>query len=108
MKEGQILIADLPQSDGTVKRRPVLVLRQLPGYGDYLVCGISSQLWQEIKGFDEVLPADPQTGLRGTSVVRLGFLDTMPQREIAGSIGRVSDALHRALLQRLADHLTPP
>jgi mRNA interferase MazF len=105
MKEGQILIGDLPQSDGTIKRRPVLVLRQLLGYGDYLVCGISSQLWQEIKGFDEVLPADPQNGLRVTSVIRLGFLDTMPERAMAGNIGRVPDALHRALLQRLADYL---
>lgn len=106
MREGQIVLAELPQATGTPKRRPALVLRELPGYGDYLVCGLSSQLRQYIEGFDELLTPDSVNRLRVTSVIRLGFLDVVPDAQIFGQIGRVSAMLHRDLLQRLADHLT--
>lgn len=58
MQEGDIAIASIRQSDGAYKPRPILLLRQLPGYGDFLVCGISSQLRQTVPGFDEVLQPD--------------------------------------------------
>lgn len=43
MKEGQIVLASLPQSNGNYKLRPVLLLKRLPGYGDFLVCGVFTQ-----------------------------------------------------------------
>lgn len=55
MKEGAIVLLALAQADGTVKPRPALVLRQLPGFGDWLVCGISTQLHQCVTGFDETI-----------------------------------------------------
>jgi mRNA interferase MazF len=56
MKEGEVVLASLPQADGKTKLRPVLLLRQLPPpYNDYLVCGISTQLRQMIKDFDELI-----------------------------------------------------
>ena len=44
MKEGDVILVMLPQADGQQKRRPTVVLRVLPPFGDFLVCGISSQL----------------------------------------------------------------
>ncbi len=56
MKEGNVVLTDLPQSDGKIKTRPVFLLRQLPApYNDYLVCGISSQIHQMIENFDELI-----------------------------------------------------
>ena len=103
MQEGDIAIASIQQSDGAYKPRPVLLLRQLPGYGDYLVCGISSKLRQTISGFDEVLQPDTNNRLRVASVGRLSTLIAIPALDIDRAIGYIPDALHRDLLQRLAD-----
>ena len=43
MKEGDVLLTELPQADGARKLRPVLFLRRMPPFQDFLVCGISSQ-----------------------------------------------------------------
>ena len=108
MMEGSIILAALPQSDGQTKRRPALALRRMPGFGDYLVCGISTQLHQEIKGFDEVLTPDDNNRLKLPSVIRLGFLSVVPASQIVGAIGRIPASLQAALLQRLADYLVAP
>lgn len=106
MREGELIIADLPLSGQGWKRRPALVLRQLPGYGDYLVCGLSSQLHQLIPGFSEQLNPTATNGLAQPSVIRLEFLFVVPEEDIAGIIGRVPDSVLNTLRQRLADHLT--
>jgi mRNA interferase MazF len=59
--------------------RPALVVRKLPGhYQDWLICMISSQLSEEIPGFDEVIsPEDVDfngSGLRVKSLIRTGRL----------------------------------
>lgn len=99
----------LPQSNGDYKTRPVLLLRKFPGYGDFLVCGISSQLRQEILGFDVLLDEDhsdyPMSRLRKASVVRLSFLNVIPSHQIAGTIGNVSKKTHRLILERLSNYL---
>jgi mRNA interferase MazF len=109
MKEGDITLAALPQSDGNVKLRPVLLLRKLPGYNDFLVCGISTQIHQLIKGFDELIDeknnAFAETGLRQASLIRLSFLAVLPNSRIAGSIGKIDFQTHRNLLERLAKYL---
>lgn len=111
MKEGDVVLAALPQADLTFKARPALALRQMPPYGDWLLCGISSQLQQAAPGFDEVLsPAEPDfatSGLREPSVIRLGFLSAVPERLIKGRTGWVAASRHRRLLARLALHLSP-
>lgn len=60
MKEFEIVVAVFPQSDGTLKRRPALILREMPPFRDFLICGISTQLRQEVKGFDEIFPKRTQ------------------------------------------------
>ncbi len=109
MKEGDIILANLPQSDGNFKLRPVLLLKELPGYNDFLVCGISTQLHQLIRNFDELIDEKNnnffQSGLRQSSIIRLGFLAVIPGNRIPGSIGKIDSTLHKNLLERLAKFL---
>lgn len=109
MKEGDVILVPLPQSDGQIKRRPAVLLRTLPPFGDFLVCGISTQLRHHTVGFDELVgksDADfPMTGLREESLIRLGFLAVFTPEQVIGSIGEISAKRHQSLLKKLADHL---
>ncbi|MDZ7626593.1 MAG: type II toxin-antitoxin system PemK/MazF family toxin [Ignavibacteriaceae bacterium] len=110
MKEGDVVLTILPQADGKSKLRPVLLLRELPPpYNDFLVCGISTQLHQMIKGFDELISTPDDdfkiSGLIQESIIRLNFLAVIPLNLIAGSIGRISEIRHQKILQRLSDYL---
>jgi mRNA interferase MazF len=110
MREGDVVLAAVPQSDRKLKSRPLLVLREMPFYRDLLVCGISTQLHRRINGFDEVVtPADPDfgsSGLLSESLIRLGFLSLVPQRSVVGAIGSISPERHRRLLRTLGAFLT--
>jgi mRNA interferase MazF len=110
MKEGDIVLTSVPQADGSTKSRPAILLREFPPYKDFLVCGVSTQLRQEVKGFDEIIsPSDPDfasSGLKSESLIRLGFLAVLAKSRIAGSIGSISSERHNRLLKTLADHLT--
>lgn len=57
IQEGQVVLFRFPQTDQDIgKLRPALVLRKLRGpYDDRFICMISSQLAQQISGFDEVI-----------------------------------------------------
>ena len=109
MKEASVVLVSLAQADGQTKVRPALVLRTMPPFNDLLVCGISSQLHHESKGFDEVIKktdADFSTsGLRSSSLIRLGFLAVVPTQSVAGSIGAIDSNRHQMLLKRLATYL---
>ncbi len=110
MKEADIALARLPQADGTLKRRPIVVLREMSKYKDLLVCGISTQLHQEIKNFDEIIsPKDADfadSGLRAESLIRVGFLNVLVRKDILGKIGEISAERHQRLLKNLSEYLT--
>lgn len=109
MNQGDVILTPVPQANGILKNRPAIFLREMPPYRDVLVCGISTQLHQEVKGFDEVMnQADTDfagTGLRTTSLIRLGFLAVLPRSAVIGSIGSISPERHKRLLMRLSDYL---
>jgi mRNA interferase MazF len=111
MREGAVVLLPLKQADGKVKPRPAVALRQLPGFGDWLVCGVSRQLHQMVSGFDEQVSAtDPDfalSGLTGPSLIRLSFLQSVPLSAIMGRIGAISAERHRRLLSNLSRHLAP-
>jgi mRNA interferase MazF len=90
MNEGDIALAPLPQADGQIKNRPVVLLRSLPPFGDFLVCGVSTQLQQRVENFDEVIaPPDKDfasTGLKAASLIRLGFLAVLPDSTFLGKM----------------------
>ena len=108
MKPGDIVLTIIPQDDQQ-KIRPVLILKTLPKYNDFLVCAISSQLHQNIPDFDLVLdskdPAFATSGLRGSSVFRLSNLAVLSKEEIIGTIGSLQKELHLQLLKTLAGYL---
>ncbi len=109
MKAGDVVLTPVPQADGGVKNRPAILLRDVPPYGDFLVCGVTTQLHQQVKGFDEVIaPSDSDfesSGLKSESLIRLGFLAVLPRSSIIGAIGSISSEQHQRLLKTLSDYL---
>jgi mRNA interferase MazF len=109
MKEANIVLAQLPQADGILKRRPVVILREMPKYQDFLVCGISTQLHQEVKNFDEIISLKDSdftsSGLKSDSLIRLGFLNVLVRKDIIGTIVSISPDRHKRLLENLSDYL---
>jgi mRNA interferase MazF len=51
MNEGDVILTPLPQADGRVKNRPCIAPRQMPGFGDWLICGVSTRLRRGATGF---------------------------------------------------------
>ncbi len=109
VEEGAVILTSLPQADGQLKTRPGITLRVMPSFGDILVCGISTQLHQQVVGFDEVIATSDAdfaaSGLRFSSVIRLDFLTVQPLIDIGGVIGMISVERHERLLRRLCDYL---
>ncbi len=109
MKEGDVILCPISQADGIIKKRPTIILREIPPYKDFLVCGISTQLNQLVQGFDEIIgPEDPDfvsSGLKTKSLIRLGFLAVLPRSRIIGSIGSIAPDRHQRLLKTLSDYL---
>jgi mRNA interferase MazF len=109
MKQGDVVLTPVPQADGVIKNRPGIFLRELPPYRDLLVCGVSTQLHQQVKGFDEIVQSsDPDfgsSGLRSASLIRLGFLAVLPRSAVIGSIGSLSSQRHKRLLKTLSAYL---
>ena len=109
MKAGEVVLAALAQANDEIKLRPAILLCQLPPYGDWLACGISTQVRHFVPEFDElVAPADADyggSGLRRESVVRLGFLSTLTRSQIGGTLGRIGPDRLARLRDRLARHL---
>jgi len=97
-----------PSADMTLgKPRPILLLARIPGvYDDWLICMISSQLRQEVDGFDDIVHEDDedfrQSGLKLASVIRLGRLAVVSSDVLRGSIGAISELRLQRLRQRLA------
>lgn len=109
MKEGDVVLTPVPQANGQIKNRPALFLREMPPFQDALVCGISTQLQQEVVGFDEIVRQQDgdftTSGLVADSLIRLGFLAVIPRNKIIGSIGSIDAARHKRLLANLSDYL---
>jgi mRNA interferase MazF len=109
MTEGDVTLTPFPQADGRSKLRPAILLRQMPPFGDWLVCGVSTQLHQEVVGFDETIdPSHPDfrpSGLKAPSLIRLGYLVVLPADRLLGVLGSISSERHARLLQRLVAFL---
>ena len=109
MKEGKVVLTPVPQADGATKNRRAIILREMPPYKDFLVCGVSTQLHQQVKDFDELIsPADADfssSNLKSESLIRLGVLALLPRRSIVASIGAISPERHKRLLKTLSEYL---
>lgn len=113
-KSGQIVLFRFPQTNlASGKMRPALLLCKLPGpYGDWLICMISSQMHQYIKNFDEIVDTnDPDfanSGLKMSSVIRVGRLAVVEENTLLGAVGEIdADRLNR-IKKNLSDWLNKP
>jgi len=110
LKPGDIVLTSLPQADGQVKPRPAVVLDLLAPFGNALACGISIQLRHAVPGFDEFMqPHDDdfrQSGLKGASVIRLGYVTVLMPGDVICRIGKIAPARLQRLLARLGAHFT--
>ena len=102
-------MASLPQADGKTKLRPALILKVMLPYKDLLVCGISTQINQEVNGLDEIINYDDndfnQSGLIQQSLIRVGYLAILPNKIIAGIIGKISLTRLQKIKKQLADFI---
>ena len=106
--ESQIVLFRFPQTDQqSWKLRPALEVRKLPGrYEDWLISMISSQLNHEIPGFDEIVsPEDSdfkKSGLKLTSLIRIGRLAVVNTDILVGNIGRINDMRLRRIRRKIS------
>jgi len=109
MRSGVVALAHVQQADGRLKPRPVVVLQKMPPYADVLVCAVSSQLRHECKGFDEIIDVEDDdfrmSGLKVSSLIRLGLIATLPRSAILGEMGAISVARLERLRERLSAHI---
>lgn len=110
MKEpGQIILFRFPRSDlSEGKLRPALLLSEVPGpYEDWLICMISSQVHQRIDGFDELVEEDDKdfarSGLKVTSVIRIGRLAIVEDGMLEGRMGTISPERMTRIRKRLSE-----
>ena len=103
------MIFRFPQTDLIVgKMRPALLLAGLPSNrNDWLVCMISSQLYQAVSNIDETIQINDadfsQTGLKTASVIRLTRLAVVEETIFVGAIGEISSSRLKRIKTRLAD-----
>ena len=87
----------------------MLVLRELPPFGEKLVCGLSTQLHHQAAGLDEIISFSDEdfasSGLVTTSLIRLCFLGRLTNPYLVGPVGTISPERHARLLRRLSSYL---
>ena len=109
--EGQIVLFRFPQTDQQIgKLRPALIIRKLPGhYDDWLICVISTQLDQEIPGFDEMITTNgsdfAESGLKEPSLIRISRLAVVNGDILLGKIGQIDNPRLNRIKQNLTQWL---
>ena len=110
-RPGIISLVRFPQSDiEDGKYRPIVLLAPLPGpFGDWLTCAVTSQLRHKVDDWDETIDADDPdflaSGLKCSSLIRLGKLATLESNVLEGVLGEISPQRLDRLLQRLGKYL---
>ena len=94
-----------------VKLRPVLLLRQLPySFDDWLICMVSSETKNYIKGLDDLINQGDnnflQSGLKVASVIRAARLAVVSGDILLGAIGQISAQRLSRIRQNIATWLS--
>ena len=113
MKQAGMVVAfQFPQTDlKDGKLRPALLLGKLPGeYDDWLVCMISSQTRHYISEFDEIVQESDsdfgESGLKVTSVIRVGRLAVVSGEMLLGATGQISSERLERVKKNLSNWLS--
>jgi len=108
IEEGDVVLFRFPQTDlQEGKLRPALVIKRVPGeYEDWLICMVSSRIYQYNKKLDEIItPKDndfQDSGLKTESVIRVSRLAVVEKDILIGRIGRISSERLRKIKEKLA------
>jgi len=93
VKPGDVVLAELPQSND-FKLRPALLLKIAPPYGDFILCGITTQLQNSVADLDELIESTDadfaRNGLKQTSLARAAFLVTLVAEDVVGKLGEIA------------------
>ena len=108
---GQIVLFRFPATNfDPGKLRPALLLGKLPGaYDDWLICMISTQIRQYVDDFDELVRDHDddfvKSGLKATSVIRIGRLAVVEGDIFLGAIGEINQERLKNIKTRLSNWL---
>lgn len=95
MKKGDVILVNFPFTDfDGSKFRPAVVLIPENEYGDVCLCFITSRI---IDNEDSIIISEKdkdfrKTGLKVSSVVRVGKIVVLEKKMIAGKIGSLSES----------------
>ncbi|KAA3664185.1 MAG: type II toxin-antitoxin system PemK/MazF family toxin [Chloroflexi bacterium] len=110
-RAGQIVLFRFPQTNlQQGKLRPALIVDKLPGsFDDCLICMISTQVHHQVTGFDDIIAANEtdfaNTGLKQTSLIRVGRLAVVDENMLIGSIGEIETSRLARIKANLANWL---
>ena len=113
-RAGQIVLFRFPLADlEEGKLRPALLLGRLPGeYEDWLICMVSSRLHHCVPEFDEIVREGDSdfaaSGLKVSSVVRVGRLAVVEGEALLGAMGQIAPGRLERIKTRLAEWLMRP
>ena len=114
IEEGDVVLFRLPQADlRDGKLRPALVIKRIPGeYEDWLICMISSRVYQYNEELDEIItPKDgdfQDSGLKTESVIRISRLAVVEKEVLIGKIGEISPERLRRIKDKLGKWIMEP
>lgn len=106
MKPADVVMLFIPQADGLKKKRPVVLVKEVPPFSDWLVIPISTQLRHAVAGLDMIVNEGDanyrRMQLRKPSLVRLAQIHVVPLRKIGVVIGSMDTSSFQQLRQSLA------
>ena len=109
MEKGSVVLIGFPQSDGSFKSRPAVLLKEVLPYNDWLLCIVSTKIHNQIEGLDILLdkshPDFSDSHLKTASLIRVGILYTIPINFIEGKIGSISNKTYTAIINNLIAYI---
>lgn len=109
LKEGEVIITSIPQSNGKIKYRPAVVIARIPPKEDYLICGISTRLYSYDKEWDDIITVNDDdfdsSGLTEECIIRLEFHRLISEKEKNETIGFISEERRKRIFKKLSDYL---
>jgi len=105
LERGDLLLVPFPFTDlSAAKRRPVLALTGLDSYGDFIALPVTSRPQAE-RGLPLVAADLVHGTLPAPSWIRTDRIVTLNASLVVKSVGRVSDRIVAAAVQRFCAHI---